>query len=145
MPVSFFNYHENTEATDIAYATKYSSGIDIKADLTKCGPITIPPQDWKIIPTNLKVKFHDKDFEIQIRSRSGMASRYGVIVLNAPGTIDADYDGEIKILLYNSDKDYFTVTHGMKIAQAVICPVQRLHKYIHAEERGEGGFGSTGI
>ena len=149
MPVSFFNYHDNTEATDIAYATKYSSGIDLKADLTKCGPITIPPQDWKIIPTNLKAKFHDKDFEIQIRSRSGMASRYGVIVLNAPGTIDADYRGEVGVILINLGDVHFTVARGVAIAQLVIAAVARIcwdERPVDpdAARRGARGFGSTG-
>ena len=144
MPILFFNYHDSLIATDISYATKYSSGIDLKAYLPD-GDIIVPTHGRCVIPTNLKAKFRDHDFEIQIRSRSGLAAKHGIIVLNAPGTIDADYEGEIKVILYNTSESSFTISHEMKIAQAVVSPVQRLHHYIKAEIRGEGGFGSTGV
>ena len=128
------------------YETEGSSGLDLAANIDE--QIKILPGKSEIIPTGLAVTI-PKNFEIQIRPRSGLAAKSQVSVLNTPGTIDADYRGEIKVILINLSDKVFVVEKGMRIAQMVVCPVikARLKEVTKLEitERGSGGFGSTGI
>ena len=135
---------------DPEYATNGSSGFDLRADITE--PIIIEVGFRSIIPTGLYFELPD-NFEIQIRPRSGLAAKNGITVLNSPGTIDADYRGEIKIILVNLGQEPFTINHGDRIAQAVIAQVtaknyinlKKIDEISDNTERGSGGFGSTGI
>jgi len=129
--------------------TVLSSGLDIKAYVRK--PVKINPGQRLLVPTGWKVKM-DPGYELQIRSRSGLSLKYGVTVLNSPGTVDADYQGEIGVILHNAGQDPFVVVDCMAIAQMVLCPVERCHVSIiqtgnlfdSTTDRGSGGFGSTG-
>lgn len=128
-----------------AYETSGSAGMDIRADLND--PLTILPGARSIIPTGIYLEI-PPGFECQVRPRSGLAIKNGVTVLNAPGTIDSDYRGEVKVILINlSDVDY-TVTDGQRIAQLVFAKYERAVPVLVSElsttGRGEGGFGSTG-
>ena len=127
------------------YETEDSSGLDLAADIDK--QIKILPGKSEIIPTGLAVAI-PKNFEIQIRPRSGLAAKNQVSVLNTPGTIDADYRGEIKVILINLGNETFKIEKGLRIAQMVVCPVvqAQLQEVDDLEEtkRGKGGFGSTG-
>ena len=128
------------------YETDGSSGLDLAAYIDK--NIEIKPGKSEIIPTGLAVAI-PKNFEIQIRPRSGLAAKNQISVLNTPGTIDADYRGEIKVILVNLSERNFIVEKGLRIAQMVLCPVvkARLKEVNSLEDtkRGSGGFGSTGI
>ena len=128
------------------YETKGSSGLDLAANTDK--QIKILPGKSEIIPTGLAVAI-PKNFEIQIRPRSGLAAKNQISVLNTPGTIDADYRGELKVILINLSDKIFVVEKGLRIAQMVLCPVVKatLKEVTELEdtERGSGGFGSTGI
>lgn len=127
------------------YQTKLSAGMDLVAYLDN--PITLKPMERQLIPTGIFIAL-PQGYEAQIRPRSGLAYKYGITVLNAPGTIDADYRGEIKVLVINlSDKDV-TIYDGDRIAQMIVCP-HSIVEWQPADEldktsRGEGGFGSTG-
>ena len=127
------------------YETIGSSGMDLSANLETS--INIEPGETALIPTGLSVSIPEH-LEIQIRPRSGLASKKKITVLNSPGTIDSDYRGEIKVLLINHGKSIFTVEKGVRIAQMVICPIikARLEEVedLESTKRGEGGFGSTG-
>ena len=128
------------------YETKGSSGLDLAANIDQ--QIKILPGKSGIIPTGLAVAI-PKNFEIQIRPRSGLAAKSQISVLNTPGTIDADYRGELKVILINLSNKVFVVEKGLRIAQMVLCPVVKatLKEVTELEntERGSGGFGSTGI
>ena len=128
------------------YETKDSSGLDLAANTDK--QIKILPGKSEIIPTGLAVAI-PKNFEIQIRPRSGLAAKSQISVLNTPGTIDADYRGELKVILINLSDKIFVVEKGLRIAQMVLCPVVKATlkevKELENTERGSGGFGSTGI
>ena len=128
------------------YETEGSSGLDLAANTDK--QIKILPGKSEIIPTGLAVAI-PKNFEIQIRPRSGLAAKSQISVLNTPGTIDADYRGELKVILINLSDKAFVVEKGSRIAQMVLCPVVKatLKEVTELEitERGSGGFGSTGI
>ena len=128
------------------YETEGSSGLDLAAYTDK--QIKILPGKSEIIPTGLAVAI-PKNFEIQIRPRSGLAVKSQISVLNTPGTIDADYRGELKVILINLSNKVFVVEKGLRIAQMVLCPVVRatLKEVTELEntERGSGGLGSTGI
>ena len=128
------------------YETEGSSGLDLAANIDE--QIEILPGKSAIIPTGLAVAI-PKDFEIQIRPRSGLAAKSQISVLNTPGTIDADYRGELKVILINLSDKVFVVEKGLRIAQMVLCPVVKatLKEVTELEntERGSGGFGSTGI
>jgi dUTP pyrophosphatase len=146
--VKFKNESNNP---DPEYATAYSSGFDLRANLTE--EIKLSPQGgFAIIPTGLYFEIPD-NLEIQVRSRSGLAAKNQVAVLNSPGTIDADYRGEIKVILINHGLNEFYVKHGDRIAQAVISSVisknvvalKKVKEINDNTERGSGGFGSTGI
>ena len=128
------------------YETEGSSGMDLMANINKS--IKIKPGKTSIIPTGISLSV-PKDFEIQIRPRSGLAAKNQISVLNTPGTIDSDYRGEIKVILINLGGKAFTVEKGTRIAQMVLCPVVKAKiKEVEALEetkRGLGGFGSTGV
>ena len=128
------------------YETEGSSGLDLAANTDK--QIKIFPGKSEIISTGLAVAI-PKNFEIQIRPRSGLAAKSQISVLNTPGTIDADYRGELKVILINLSDKVFVVEKGLRIAQMVLCPVVKatLKEVTELEntERGSGGFGSTGI
>ena len=128
------------------YETEGSSGLDLAANTDK--QIRILPGKSEIIPTGLAVAI-PKNFEIQIRPRSGLAAKNQISVLNTPGTIDADYRGELKVILINLSDKVFVVEKGLRIAQMVLCPVVKatLKEVTELEntKRGSGGFGSTGI
>jgi dUTP pyrophosphatase len=128
------------------YATLEAAGMDIRADLEN--PIILKPLQRILIPTGLFIQL-PKGFEAQIRPRSGLALKYGITILNAPGTIDADYTGEIKILLINLSEQDFTIEHGERIAQMIVAPYTQISwqevDTLEITERGNGGFGSTGI
>ena len=128
-----------------AYKTSGSSGMDLVAYIKK--KITINPSKIAIVPTGIAVAI-PKNYEIQIRPRSGLAAKKGISVLNTPGTIDSDYRGEIKIILINLSKKSFVVKSGDRIAQMILCPVAKgkLKEVKNLPEtiRGKKGFGSTG-
>ena len=127
------------------YETSGSSGMDLVANIEK--NVEIQPQKTEIIPTGLTVSIPE-NFEIQIRPRSGLAVKNNITVLNTPGTIDSDYRGEIKVIIYNHGNDDFIINNGDRIAQMVLSPVikMKLEETNDLPEtiRGEGGFGSTG-
>ena len=128
------------------YETDGSSGMDLSANINS--HIKIEPGETSIIPTGISVSI-PKNFEIQIRPRSGLAAKNQISVLNTPGTIDADYRGEIKVILINLSDKVFVVEKGLRIAQMVVCPVIKASlkevTKLEVTERGSGGFGSTGI
>ncbi|MCM1441872.1 MAG: dUTP diphosphatase [Roseburia sp.] len=127
------------------YQTPQSAGLDIRADLAE--PVTLAPLERAMIPTGLYVELPE-GCEMQIRPRSGLAAKHGVTVLNSPGTIDADYRGEIKIILVNLSREPFTVEAGERVAQMVVARYEQIEwrpvAELGATERGAGGFGSTG-
>ena len=127
------------------YATAGAAGADLRADLGE--PAAIAPGGRLAVPTGLAFEIPE-GFEIQVRPRSGLARRHGVTVLNAPGTIDADFRGEVEVLLVNLGAEPFAVEPGARVAQAVLAPVARARfeavGALGATERGAGGFGSTG-
>jgi dUTP pyrophosphatase len=131
-----------------AYQTRLAAGLDLCAALPDATPLTLAPGDYALVPTGLAIAL-PPGFEAQVRPRSGLAVRFGVTVLNAPGTIDADYRGEIGVPLINHGRAPFVVRRGERIAQMVIAPVAQARLEVVAEldttVRGSGGFGSTGI
>ena len=128
-----------------AYATEKSAGMDLKANLAE--PVTLGPLERAMIPTGLFIALPDGT-EAQVRPRSGLAAKHGISVLNAPGTIDADYRGEIKVILVNLSNETFIVNPGERIAQLVIARYEQIEwdevEVLDETERGAGGFGSTG-
>ena len=135
----------NPKAELPKYKTEGSSGMDLMALIEKS--ITIKSQNSALIPTGLSIAIPE-DMEVQIRPRSGLAAKSNISVLNTPGTIDSDYRGEIKIILFNHGKEEFTVNNNDRIAQMVLMPVLKA-EFKEVEElpktvRGSGGFGSTG-
>ena len=127
------------------YETNGSSGMDLAANVNT--NIDIDPGETAIIPTGLALSI-PKGFEVQIRPRSGLAAKQKISVLNTPGTIDADYRGEIKVILINHSRELFTVENGQRIAQMVICPIIQVQleevDVLSETKRGKDGFGSTG-
>jgi len=130
-----------------SYHSAGAAGIDLLAAVPAAAPLTIAPGCHAAVPTGIALAL-PQDMEAQVRPRSGLARQYGVTVLNAPGTIDADYRGEIQVLLINHGAEPFAVTRGMRIAQLVIAPVVRAElreaSALEGTARGGGGFGSTG-
>ena len=128
------------------YETELSAGMDVRAFLDSS--ITLEPLDRILIKTGLFAEL-EKGFEIQVRSRSGLALKKGITVLNSPGTIDADYRGEIGVILINLSKDKFVISSGDRIAQLVVCKHEQpkivLSNSLSETQRGDKGFGSTGI
>lgn len=127
------------------YATEHAAGLDLKASLKEA--ITLKPLQRQLIPTGLSMEL-PVGFEAQIRPRSGLAYKNGITVLNSPGTIDADYRGEIKVLLVNLSDTDFVINDGERIAQMVVAKHEQIEWYVVSEledsKRGTGGFGSTG-
>lgn len=128
------------------YETKFSAGMDLRANLSE--PVTLKPLERRIVKTGLFIAL-PQGYEAQVRPRSGLAAKKGITVLNSPGTIDADYRGEIGIILVNLSDEAFTIKHGERIAQMVIAkheqPTWQSVDVLEATERGAGGFGSTGV
>lgn len=128
-----------------SFATVNSAGVDLRANLAN--PITLAPLERTIIGTGLKMALPE-GYEAQVRPRSGLAAKHGLSVLNAPGTIDADYRGEVGVILVNLSNEPFTIQPGERIAQLVIAQYEQvrwnLQETLDATERGAGGFGSTG-
>ena len=127
------------------YATALSAGLDLKANITE--PVTLKPLERVLVPTGLFIALPEGT-EAQVRPRSGLAAKYGITVLNSPGTIDADYRGEIKVILVNLSNEPFVINPGERIAQMVVARFERAQwvevQELDSTERGEGGFGSTG-
>lgn len=128
-----------------SYATAQSAGMDLKANITE--PISLGMLERAMVPTGLFIELPE-GYEAQVRPRSGLAAKHGISVANAPGTIDADYRGEIKVILVNLSKDEFVINPGERIAQMVVARHEKVEweevEELSGSERGEGGFGSTG-
>lgn len=130
-----------------AYETEWSAGLDLRAHLP-LGPLSMAPMQRTLVPTGLYIAL-EPGTEAQVRPRSGLAFKHGITVLNAPGTIDADYRGEVKVLLINLSSEEFTINHGERIAQLVVARHERV-QWVESQSldntvRGGGGFGSTGV
>ena len=127
------------------YKTEGASGMDLMAFIKE--PINLEPKTSVLIPTGLSVAFPE-DYEIQIRPRSGLAAKNNISVLNTPGTIDSDYRGEIKVIIYNHGNENFSINNGDRIAQMILAPVVKMEleekNNLPKSIRGKGGFGSTG-
>lgn len=130
-----------------AYETSASAGMDLRAAVPADDPRTLNSGEWTLVPTGLQIALPG-GYEGQVRPRSGLAHRHGVTVLNSPGTIDADYRGEVKVLLVNHGAEPFTIERGMRIAQLVVAQHARVEwvkrEALEETVRGPGGFGSTG-
>lgn len=129
-----------------AYETEFSAGMDLRANLDEA--VTLKPLERTLIPTGLHIAL-PKGHEAQVRPRSGLALKKGISVLNSPGTIDADYRGEVKVILVNLSNEDFQIKHGERIAQMVISKHESVSweqvEVLQETQRGEGGFGSTGV
>lgn len=130
-----------------SYQSASAAGLDLLAAVSSTTPVIIAPGARALVPTGIAIALVS-GYEAQVRPRSGLAARHGLTVLNTPGTIDADYRGEIHVLLINLGEEPVTVERGMRIAQMVIAPVARAHildvTFLDQTTRGSGGFGSTG-
>ncbi|MBR3450034.1 MAG: dUTP diphosphatase [Bacteroidales bacterium] len=128
-----------------SYATAYSAGMDLRADLQE--PVVLGTLERAMVPTGLHIEL-PVGYEAQIRPRSGLAAKHGISVVNAPGTIDADYRGEIKVILVNLSNEPFTIVPGERIAQMVVARHEKVEweavDVLEESGRGSGGFGSTG-
>lgn len=129
-----------------AYATSQSAGMDLRANIDS--PITLRPMERRLIPTGLRIEL-PVGCEAQVRPRSGLALKHGITVLNSPGTIDSDYRGELMVLLVNLSNDVFVVNDGERIAQMVVARHENATfeevDTLDVTERGEGGYGHTGV
>jgi len=127
------------------FETTQSAGMDLRANID--APVVLQPSDRALIPTGIKMALPD-GYEAQIRPRSGLAYKHGITVLNSPGTIDADYRGDVGVLLINHGREPFTVEDGMRVAQMVVAQYSQFQWHavedLDETDRGEGGFGSTG-
>ncbi len=136
----------NSKNANPSYETIHSAGMDLRANLEV--PITLQSLERAMIPTGLFIELPE-GFEAQVRPRSGLAAKSGVTVLNSPGTIDADYRGEIKVILINLSGQTFVVNHGDRIAQMIIARHEKAEweqvEILNESERGDGGFGHTGV
>ena len=143
MEVSIINHSKHALPQ---YATEHSAGMDLRADLDH--PIILKPLERRLIPTGLYIALPE-GYEAQVRPRSGLALKHGITLLNTPGTIDADYRGEIGVILVNLSNQDFVVEDGERIAQLVIARYERIGwksvEKLEETERGTGGFGHTGI
>lgn len=145
-----FNFVNKSKNPNPEYATDGSSGFDLRANIEK--PFVLAAGEIAVIPTGLFFEI-PPNFEMQIRPRSGLSANFGVTVLNSPGTVDSDYRGEIKVILINHGKSYFTINNSDRIAQAVISPVigkniisfNEIPEISTDTQRSSGGFGSTGL
>jgi dUTP pyrophosphatase len=134
-----------------AFEPKYNYESDSGFDLHSTEEIVINGFGRELVPTGISLDIKD-GFEVQVRSKSGLALKQGLMCLNSPGTVDNGYTGEVKVIIFNTNKEPFIITKGMKVAQAVLCPVVNgkwvnlvSKEKINEKERGENGFGSTGI
>ncbi|MBX3364926.1 MAG: dUTP diphosphatase [Phycisphaeraceae bacterium] len=138
----------NPRAILPAYQSDGAAGLDLAACLPQGETVTLAPGDIRLLPLGFAVAI-PQGYEGQVRPRSGLATRHGVTVPNAPGTVDCDYRGEMKVALINLGREPFTIEHGARIAQLVIAPVARAAltevEALDQTLRGEGGFGSTGL
>ena len=129
------------------YETAHAAGMDLRAAVPEDAPITLNPGSWALVPTGLAIALPE-GFEAQVRPRSGLAAKHGITCLNSPGTIDADYRGEVKVILINHGPEPFVLRRGERIAQMVAAPVVQAawEEVLTLDEtaRGAGGFGSTG-
>lgn len=127
------------------YQTAGAAGMDLKADISE--PVVLKPGEVQVIPTGLYMAIPE-GYEIQVRSRSGLAAKYGIFCLNSPGTLDADWRGNTGVILANFGKNNFVVNPGDRIAQAVLSKIEKIEweevSELDTTERGEGGFGHTG-
>jgi len=130
-----------------AYETEHAAGMDLRAALPADAPLELAPGARALVPTGLRIAL-PPGYEAQVRPRSGLAIKHGISMVNTPGTIDADYRGELKVILINHGHETFTIGRGERIAQLVIAPVTRAQwievNDLPPTERGEGGFGHTG-
>ena len=130
-----------------SYETAHAAGMDLRAALPENAPMTLAPGARALVPTGITMALPE-GYEAQVRPRSGLAAKHGVTCLNTPGTIDADYRGEVKVILINLGQEPFLIQRGERIAQMVIAPVTRANwetvAALPASSRGAGGFGSTG-
>ena len=128
-----------------SYATALSAGLDLRADIPE--PITLQPLQRAMVPTSLYIALPE-GYEAQVRPRSGLAAKHGITVLNSPGTIDADYRGEVRVILVNLSEEPFDIVPGERIAQMVLARHEQVEwepvETLDATDRGAGGFGSTG-
>lgn len=129
-----------------AYETAGSAGLDLRANLT--GPLRLAPLERTLVPTGLFIEL-PHGYEAQVRPRSGLAAKHGITVANAPGTIDSDYRGEVKVILVNLSNEAFTIENGERVAQLVVARHERIEwleaEALEATQRGAGGFGHTGV
>ena len=129
-----------------SYETEHAAGMDLRAAVTE--PLVLAPGQRELVPTGLRIALPE-GYEAQVRPRSGLAYKYGISLLNSPGTIDADYRGEIRVILANLGQETFTIRRGDRIAQMIVAPVTRVawvpSDTLDETERGEGGFGHTGV
>jgi dUTP pyrophosphatase len=129
------------------YQSALAAGLDLLAAVAADTPIELAPGERALVPTGVAIAL-PAGFEGQVRPRSGLAARHGITVLNAPGTVDADYRGELQVLLVNLGAEPFVVSRGMRIAQLIVAPVQRIKLVevdrLDSTRRAQGGFGSTG-
>ncbi|MGH6735615.1 MAG: dUTP diphosphatase [Methyloceanibacter sp.] len=130
-----------------AYQSDHAAGLDLMAAVREGAPVALAPNDRALVPTGLVFEL-PRGYEAQVRPRSGLALKHGVTVLNSPGTIDADYRGEVMVILINLGSETFLIQRGDRIAQAVIAPVTHVEiveaNALQNTTRGQGGFGSTG-
>ena len=130
-----------------AYQTSHAAGMDLLAAVPDSAPVILEPGKYAMVPTALSIALPD-GYEAQVRPRSGLAAKHGITVLNSPGTIDADYRGEIAVILINHGSAAFTIKRGERIAQMVIAKVEQAELVVAGSlsetDRGAGGFGSTG-
>jgi dUTP pyrophosphatase len=147
LAVRFLTLPHAADLPPPAYETSGSAGMDVRAAIPAEAPVTLPPGGRALIPAGFRLGLPE-GYEAQVRPRSGLALKQGVTCLNAPGTIDSDYRGEVGVILVNHGQAPFVVNRGDRIAQLVIAPVTRAHlirvEDLDATARGEGGFGSTG-
>ena len=148
MPDIILRVEQLPEARDLPppeYMSEQAAGMDLRAAVPS--PLTLAPGEYALVPTGIRIAV-PPGYEGQVRPRSGLAARHGISVVNAPGTIDADYRGEVCVVLMNHGREPFVVRRGDRIAQLVICPVAHAQVEVVAEldgtARGEGGFGHTG-
>lgn len=129
-----------------SYSTPLSAGMDVRANISE--PIVLGSLERALVPTGLYLEI-PAGYEVQVRPRSGLAAKHGITVLNSPGTIDADYRGEVKVILVNLSKESFTIEPGERIAQIVLAKHEVIQweevSSLEDSERGAGGFGSTGV
>ncbi|GGE49824.1 deoxyuridine 5'-triphosphate nucleotidohydrolase [Marinicauda pacifica] len=130
------------------YQTPGSAGMDLPAAIPEDEPVVLQPGEWQLIPVGLAIALPN-GYEAQIRPRSGLAAKFGISCVNTPGTVDADYRGELRVNLINHGRERFIVRRGERIAQMIIAPVTQARleavETLDETSRGEGGFGSTGV